>query len=264
MGAARAILAAMTAGAGRAAIYGGRDEGARPATREAVAGALERGVDPVLVAAHVARGLDAVIAQVAAANVAGEARPACARGCSHCCHQRVEVTAPEVFRLARELGEHAGADLRARLDAAAARARGLDGSAYFRARIACALLDDDGACSAYEARPLACRRAHSTDAEACAAALREPSLGARIPDAPTVTWNASALVVGYLEGLAHAGLAPHVHELHAALALAGPEAEARWRAGEDVLAPARTRSAEELAALLGRAVDGGGALPRGA
>jgi hypothetical protein len=64
-----------------------------------------------------------------------------------------------------------------------------------------------------------------------------------IPDSAAVSWHASAIAIGYYEGAAHAGQAPHLHELHAALAIAlGDEAiEARHAAGEDPLAPARTR-----------------------
>ena len=128
-------------------------------------------------------------------------------------------------------------------------------------RIRCALLGDDGACTVYPARPMACRRAHSTDASICAAVHAEPTLEARIPYAHTLQWNASALVLGWLEGCAHAGRPPHHYELHAALAiaLADEDAERRFVAASgpdlepDPLGTARSRDPDELSRVLGRA-----------
>jgi Fe-S-cluster containining protein len=236
-------------------IYAGTDAGPRPEAREQVRVALEAGVDPIVVAERVAANVDALTAQWVALDVPGEAKPACARGCSHCCHGRVEVTAPEVFLLFRFLREHPDAARDVRIAETAAALEGLDGRAHHLAQVRCALLADDGSCSVYPARPIACRRAHSTDASACAAVHREPALDVRIPAAPSLQWNASSLVLGWLEGSMHAGRPPHHHELHAALHLALEDAgaEARFVAGEDPLRPARTRAAEDLTEVLGRA-----------
>ena len=238
-------------------IYGGLDAGPRPETRAAVHGALSRGGDPVAVAERGARGVDAVASEVARAREAsdgGEAAPACARGCAYCCHQRVELTAPEAFLLARGVRSHTS-ELAARVEATARALDGLSSRDHHLRQIPCALLADDGSCAVHPARPIACRRAHSTDASVCAAVRREPALDVRIPDAPTLAWNTAAVVLGFYEGSLHAGQPPHLYELHAALrlALASPDAEARWRQGEDLLASARTRAAEDLPAILGRA-----------
>jgi len=215
---------------------------------------IASGADPVLVVERVAANLDAFVALHASLDVPGEPKPACARGCSDCCHTRVEVTAPEVFLLARHLRAHPHAGLRERVVATASQTAGLDGRAYHLRQIRCALLGEDGACSVYPARPLACRRAHSTDASVCAAVHRDPALEARIPFAPTLQSNASALVLGWLEGSAHAGRPPHHYELHAALAIAleQPDADTRFVAqGEDPLREARSRDAGELERVLG-------------
>ena len=238
----------------RLPIYGGRDEGPRPATRQLVADALDRGVDPVAVIERVALGVDAIVDALARAPAPGEGATACARGCSSCCHQRVEMMAAEVFALARQVVLRGDEVIVARVAARAAEAKGLDGRAHHLARIRCALLADDGSCVAYGARPLACRRAHSTDAEVCRAAFDDPTRAGRVPDAPSITWNASAVVVGAYEGFAHARRPPAMYELHGALALAlAAGAEARWLGGEDVLVGARTRSADEVARVLGLA-----------
>jgi Fe-S-cluster containining protein len=236
-------------------IYGGADAGPRPDARDQVLRALESGVDPVTIAGRVEASVDALVEHVVALAVPGERAPACARGCSYCCHTRVELTAPEVFLLARFLRAHPDAAREERLARTADVLAGMDGSAHHGARVACALLDPDGACTAYAARPIACRRAHSTDAAVCAAVHADPALDVRIPSAPTLQWSVSSLVLGWLEGAQHAGLAPHQHELHAALriALSEPQAEARYLAGEDSLRPARTRAAEDLPAVLGSA-----------
>lgn len=215
--------------------------------------ALEAGADPVRVVEQVAANLDALWAHCVATAVPGAPQPACARGCSHCCHERVEATAPEVLLLVRFLRAHADAERDARIVRTAGVVAAMDRDARRQAQVACALLGTDGACTVYEARPLGCRRAHSTDATTCAAVHVDPALEVSIPAAPVLKWSASSLVLGWLEGMAHAGRPPHHYELHAALsaALHDPDAEKRFLAGEDPLASARTVSAEDLPRLLG-------------
>jgi Fe-S-cluster containining protein len=220
-----------------------------------VQASLEAGVHPAIVAGRVAANVDALWAHYASVASPGDPRPACARGCSHCCHERVEVTAPEVFLLAHFLRAHADGGRDARIVATARTVDGMDRQTRRQAQVPCPLLDTDGACTVYEARPIACRRAHSTYASVCAAVHRDPSLGLRIPSAPWLQWNTSALVLGWLEGSAHAGRPPHHYELVAALriALDDCDAEGRFLAGDDPLSPARTRAAEDLPDILGHA-----------
>lgn len=220
-------------------------------TREQVCAAIERGVDPVVVAASVAQGTSDLWSACLERLDDGE-RPACARGCSHCCHQRVEVTAPEAFLIARSLV--AAGDRRSeRLREAAQGHAAISAREQFVQQRPCPFLDEVGACSIYEVRPIACRRAHSLDAEVCRKLSEDPHLDVKVPASEPLDWNLSALVLGYYEGLAHAAVAPHQYELAGAVALALDvvDAEARWRGGEDVLRDARTRGAQELAAVLG-------------
>ncbi len=236
-------------------IYGGFDEGPRPQARDQVADALAGGVDLLVVAERVAAHVDAIVARHAVAELPGEPRPACARGCSHCCHARVEATAPEIFLVARALRARGDPSVADGVAATAARLEGMEGRAHQRAQVRCALLGDDGACTVYAARPIGCRRAHSTDAAICKAVHEDPTLDVSVPFAPALQWTASALVLGWMEGCAHAGRPPHHYELHAALtiALRDADAEARFARGDDPLRSARTRAAEDLPSVLGSA-----------
>lgn len=221
-------------------IYGGIDAGVRPVAREQVHAAVDAGMRPVEIVRQLARALD---------DIGDKCAPtACARGCAWCCHQRVDVTAPEVFALAEHVR---GCDL-ARLRATVDMLRGLTSREHHLRRVRCALLDAAMECSAYDARPLACRRGHSLDAAICRAVYDSPSIETQIPADSTRSWNTAALILGYREGYAHHARALDTYELNAALliALEDESCEARWIAGEDALAAARTHDAEEIARLL--------------
>src|SRR5919198_935564 len=67
---------------------------------------------------------------------------ACRRGCAHCCHEYVPVSAGEAFRLAdavRRRPEDERAALLRRLIATDARTRGRDGETRRRMRLPCPL-----------------------------------------------------------------------------------------------------------------------------
>ncbi len=228
-------------------IYGGIDAGVRPVAREQVHAAIGLGMRPSEIARQIGRALDDLAARCAP--------PACTRGCGWCCHQRVDVTAPEVFALSNHLRETLDRDalaaLHARLGATASALAGLTSREHHLQRVRCALLDDAMGCIGYEARPLGCRRGHSLDAEVCRAVYDEPSRAVQVPADATLSWNTGALILGFREGYAHRERALDTYELNAALALAlAVDLEPRWLAGEDVLGPARTHDAAEIARLL--------------
>jgi hypothetical protein len=220
-------------------IYGGIDAGVRPVARAQVYAAIEAGMTPVALVRQIARALDDLVSRCAPI--------ACARGCGWCCHQRVDVTAPEVFVLADHLRGRPH-----RLREAAAELAGLTSREHHLRRVRCGLLDDAMECIAHEARPLACRRGHSLDAEVCRAAYVDPTQTTPIPADTTLSWNTAALVLGYREGYAHHDRALDTYELNAALliALEDETCSQRWMNGEDVLGAARTHTAEEVARLL--------------
>jgi hypothetical protein len=95
---------------------------------------------------------------------------ACKRGCSYCCHLRVEIRPHEAFVLARHIQSRFSAERQmqvvARLAATLQRIAPMSAAQHIRAGIACALLED-GACSAYEGRPATCRKYYSVSVATC-------------------------------------------------------------------------------------------------
>jgi Fe-S-cluster containining protein len=177
--------------------------------------------------------------------------PACAVGCTYCCHNVVMATAPEVFRAAGELGaRHAAAfvaDVGGRCEAvAAAREAG--------ARPPCPLLENSR-CAVYAARPAACRKHTSFAVAACQSEFegRPASIPTRRFDHEVFECCAVALVTGMRLWSGRPGV---VLEFAAALRVAvrEPRAEQRWLAGEDVFAgvpsQARLPGIDEHAAFL--------------
>lgn len=175
-------------------------------------------------------------------HLAGAFPLECAKGCSYCCHNMVTASAPEIFLLARHFGKAGPLRLHETLEkltAADEAGRDLDPRQRYLAHIACGLLDENGLCSAYEARPNVCRTMVSASVAACRASFAgEP---AQIP----VPKPYGALRTGYsytlLAALRAEGLDDRLYELNHALriALETADAERRWLAGEDVFAGVR-------------------------
>ncbi len=166
---------------------------------------------------------------------------ACRKGCATCCTIRVTATAPEVLWVARHLREACEpaqcVRLARRLLEADARTRDLDESQRVALRLRCSFIEE-GACVIYPARPLACRGHASYDRKACAQAA-----AGRITEVPYSIphQTARSLVQNAMQSaLRDAGLAWASYELNHALriALADPDAEARWAQGTDVFADA--------------------------
>jgi uncharacterized protein len=116
---------------------------------------------------------------------------ACRAGCAACCSSRVELGFLEARVLVRHLARQDEAwkqVVRERLDAhAALMAERIDKDAI---RPPCVLLDDEGRCSVYEARPAVCRKGHSLDAQAC------HERRAEIPQDLGLLLDAEALILG--------------------------------------------------------------------
>ena len=180
--------------------------------------------------------------------------PACQRGCAWCCYLLVPVSVPEVVLLAQYLRDtRSAAELEAliaRLASHASRTGGATAAEYLAARLPCPLLVD-GACSAYHARPLACRGWNSYDAHVCHLAVETAHgpLAHRYPPQTAVTDSLLAGLAASPSGAtrdcddAPTGAGGQVDgrlALVAALqiALEIPDAAERWLAGDPVFAPA--------------------------
>lgn len=204
-------------------------------SREAFAGAREPAkLATAVVAFH--RRVDEAIA----ASVRGHGVDlACAKGCGYCCNLRVEVQPYEAFRLAAWLREHFDAarlqDVVARLRANAERTRALGKEGRKRANLPCALLGEDGACTAYEARPAQCRRYHSTDLAPCKAFHEDPTRE-EIESAmhPAVAHNAGVIITQARHAVRAAGLREESEDMNFALleALENPKSWRRWKDGK--------------------------------
>jgi Fe-S-cluster containining protein len=182
------------------------------------------------------RRLDEVID----ASIAGHAvKVACTRGCSFCCSIQVQVQPHETFTLAAWLRSHFSAarldEVMARLRDNAAKSRAMGDEARKRSNLACALLGDDGACTAYEARPAQCRKFHSTRLEVCKASYANPADDSvESPAHPAVTHNADVIITQAQHAVRDAGLDSTPMDMNLALleALDNPKALRRWRDGK--------------------------------
>jgi Fe-S-cluster containining protein len=164
---------------------------------------------------------------------------ACRRGCNFCCSLQVEVAPHEAFALAEWLKKHFSAErlgaVISRLRDNAARTRAMGDAARKRSNLACALLGDDGACTAYEARPAQCRRFHSVNLEICKASYADPSDDSiESPTDPAVAHNAAVIVTQANQAVRDAGLDATPIDMNLALldALENPKAWRRWCDGK--------------------------------
>jgi Fe-S-cluster containining protein len=164
---------------------------------------------------------------------------ACAKGCGYCCNLRVQVQPYEAFHLAGWLRRHFDA---ARLDRVlvrlrdnAAKTRAMGEEARKRTNIPCALLGDDGACTAYEARPAQCRRYHSTTLEPCKAFNADPSRDdIESGMNATVAHNADVIITQGRHAAREGGLDDTSVDMNIALleALENPKSFRRWKDGK--------------------------------
>lgn len=218
----------------------------RERARTMVAGALADGADTAGLAALTATVtgyLEAAMAELARYNPPPTPL-ACRAGCDYCCHNTITTTPPQILAIAEALRAglepEALAELRRRLDDILAAQASMGWTAWSLGRPRCPLLADGG-CLAYAARPFGCRGWTSLDAGACAADLRADGPGAvSIPFYLPQAKIATSIQGGIQAGLADAGVSAELIELTAglAVALALPDAAARWLAGEPIFAAA--------------------------
>jgi len=167
---------------------------------------------------------------------------ACEAGCSYCCRGTpVLASAPEVLALADHLRRTRTAPeleaLTERVAATFARVKDLDIDGRAAEKSPCPLLDEaTGACTAYEARPIACRAYNSCDKARCADAF-EGSLASPVLPSNPILFRAThatgfgLMVASHLRGR-DVGPYELVNALHTALA--DPSLAEAWHEGKAV------------------------------
>lgn len=160
---------------------------------------------------------------------------ACSKGCSHCCHMWVSVSAPEALNLASRLRRE-NRDLEAVLRASAV-TKGMTFDERGQFVSPCPLLGPAGACTVYTDRPITCRTATSTDAELCRRAYLDLS-PEEIPQSMYHMTQRAVYAIALKGAFKREGLSTAAYELNEVLsvALETPDAEARWLAGDDIFA----------------------------
>ena len=168
---------------------------------------------------------------------------ACRKGCGWCCWQRVIATAPEIFRVAEWLRQNAGRagvlsleEIRQR----SASTQGFIASAAPGNQLPCPLLLDN-ACSIHPGRPLPCRAVLSMSADACKAAMLDPTTAGPVPLVVSALDTSEQVRTLMLAAVNARGLGDAGYDLVDALlhVLPDPAAEARWLSGENVFAAVR-------------------------
>lgn len=170
---------------------------------------------------------------------AQKASLACKAGCSYCCHQPVAVTAPEAFYLAALLS--LSPDRVAAMEALVAQSADRSPDAPRVPWFPCPLLDPEGNCTAYRARPLACRAYVSVDVEACRTSYPFAGNG-QVMEPRGYTPLKDHFRIILLTAMQANGLPLAFYEMNAAVtaALRIENAEKRWLRGEAVFADLRT------------------------
>jgi hypothetical protein len=160
---------------------------------------------------------------------------ACRKGCSHCCHIWVSVSAPEILHIAKTVAQCGDAAIE-KVRAAHEGTKDYDFDARYHHPHPCPLLEGD-ACSIYDARPKACRFAASIDAGICDRTYHQiTNEGVPTPAPFVMGRDVYGMVIA--AGLRHAKFPYQGYEMNAALhrALQTDHAEQRWLSGEDIFA----------------------------
>ena len=160
---------------------------------------------------------------------------ACGKGCSFCCRMWVDATPPEVLYTVKRMPPEQRQRALESVEKVCSQTSGvgfLDRCG--KVNPSCPLLDDDGACSVYESRPINCRTLVSTDVAQCKRTFVDGS-DEGFPSLKVWLTLRDSYATALEGALIHAGLAYQAHELNDSLrlALTKPDAEQRWLSGAD-------------------------------
>lgn len=121
--------------------------------------------------------LAVLVAERAVEQLRMEQQLACSKGCSYCCHLKVEAFDHELYGIVAHLMATRTLDeIRAferRLVAIAEQSAGASPEEYLVKKLPCVFLEND-ACSIYPVRPITCVTYHSLDRDDCIRAHNNP------------------------------------------------------------------------------------------
>lgn len=111
--------------------------------------------------------------------------PLCTKGCAWCCNQPVFAMDYELNYLQNFINEKLSPELKKRIALRAGEKRnrlsGFDEARLLKSKYSCALLEND-VCTAYSARPVACRIYLSSNLESCRHFYHKPEDKSRYPE----------------------------------------------------------------------------------
>jgi Fe-S-cluster containining protein len=144
----------------------------------------------------------------------------CRAGCTYCCGLRIEVSAPEIFLIAKHLMEDTDPIDRnrftAKIQVLAEKAPKMTAVEWAASECVCPFLEQ-GRCAIYSVRPLSCRGWSSTDIEWCKSAITKPDTATQ--EGNVFTWIAFGIEAGLRQGLTESGLEGGLVELNTGLDL---------------------------------------------
>ena len=174
--------------------------------------------------------------------------PACASGCSYCCHGPVHATPIELLNIILHMnsaaisGEQRG-DWQERIIARLTLIGALAVSDQVQMTIPCPFLCE-GRCSIYTVRPLFCRGRNALGVAPCQAGFADPSRQQQYEVIQEQTLISQCLTINMLDALKKIGLPSQFVDLSLAALLAfdTPDLVERWLGGENVLACAELQA----------------------
>lgn len=157
---------------------------------------------------------------------------ACAKGCSACCHLRVEALPPEVFKIAGYLNGLDAAVQKSYIERLEKHAEYAKERPYRDYYARCPFLGNGGQCSVYTVRPHKCRSHLSLNKAAC-----DIPGNALADNLLQQAEDLLALEIIKLYKSRSVSMNPAELGQAVLLALTDPDCKARWLAGEQVFEP---------------------------
>jgi Fe-S-cluster containining protein len=161
----------------------------------------------------------------------------CRAGCAICCHLKVDAFPIDIFIMVEYMKQHLKesqlAEIHARAKGNRARIAGMNADEQMHARVPCPFLQD-GHCLCYEARPIVCRKHHSSWVGWCEGAFKHPTGDGKRAEVYEITYTLAPVIVATQNVWHEAGFDAKPYDFSSALdeALANPACFRRWRDGK--------------------------------